>query len=261
MDKKLSILLIEDDPAACAEFISLIQSNERFSLVEVTNNATRAVEYVRDCLPDVVILDLELHLGVGNGILFLRDIRQLSLPKTPYILVTTNNSSQTTYDYIRQLGVDFIMSKHQQDYSSAAAVEFLNMMKDIILEKSNRQAPQAELLITPEQKEKNLARRICAELDVIGISPKAVGYQYLVDAIQIALRDGKGSVCNKVGQKYGKTTASVERAMQNAINRTWRSSDTADLLQHYTAPIHSEKGVPTITEFIFYYAQKLKLEY
>ena len=52
-----------------------------------------------------------------------------------------------------------------------------------------------------------------------------------------------------------------ERAMQNAIHRAWKKADIEDLLKHYTAKVNSEKGCPTITEFICYYANKLKYEF
>ena len=38
-------------------------------------------------------------------------------------------------------------------------------------------------------------------------------------------------------------------------------TDIEDLLKHYTAKVNSEKGCPTITEFICYYANKLKYEF
>lgn len=63
-----------------------------------------------------------------------------------------------------------------------------------------------------------------------------------------------------LGEKYKKSDASIERAMQNAINRAWRTSDIDDLLTYYTARIQSQKGVPTIMEFIFYYANKIHIQ-
>lgn len=255
----LSVLLVEDDPVACEAFVSLFDQNDAFRLVDVTNNSFKAVEIARDCLPDIVILDLELHQGRGTGLLFLRDLKQEVLSKQPYILVTTNNTSTTTYDYVRQMGVDFIMSKHQEDYSVKGAVEFLAMMKDIILDKS-RQAC-LEPMTTPEQRNKRLMQRIASELNLIGVSPKAIGYRYLQEAILLAVQGEKGNLSSKVGQKLGKTTSSVERAMQNAINRAWSATDPEDLLVHYTARISSDRGVPTLTEFIYFYANKLKLEY
>ena len=65
-------------------------------------------------------------------------------------------------------------------------------------------------------------------------------------------------ICNEVAKKYGKTSASVERAMQNAIDHAWKTTDTTTLETHYTAYISPKKGNPTITEFIYYYADKAK---
>ena len=255
MSSRLKILLVEDDQKACSEIINIIDSTEDIELTGVTNNSTKAIEYLKDYLPDAVILDLELHQGYGNGIMFLQEMKNSSLSKVPYILITTNNTSSVTYDYARQLGADFIMSKHQPDYSEKGVVDFLVMMKDIILNRvKNSTGQETE---SPAQSSKRLTRRIFTELDLIGVSQKAVGHKYLVDAIQIVMGEPVSNICNIIGKKYSKTPASVERAMQNAINRTWRTSDIDDLLFYYTAKINSDRGVPTITEFIYYYANKL----
>lgn len=60
--------------------------------------------------------------------------------------------------------------------------------------------------------------------------------------------------------KLQKSTASVERAMQNAINRAWSNGNPEDLARNYTAVINYERGVPTLTEFIYHYASKFKNE-
>ena len=41
------------------------------NLVGITNNSDEALEMVQAFLPDVVLLDLELHQGGGNGLLLL----------------------------------------------------------------------------------------------------------------------------------------------------------------------------------------------
>ena len=219
------------------------------------------MEYIRDYVPDAMILDLELHFGSGSGLQLLNDMQTLKIPYPPYILITTNNSSTTTYEYARQLGADYIMYKHQQDYSPANVIEFLGMMKNVIQNRTPPAHAGATFEEPPIDREKRIMRRITSELNLIGISTKAVGYQYLVDAILLVIKQPTPKLCTIIGEKYGKTESSVERAMQNAICRAWRSSDIDDLLCHYTARIKSDKGVPTLTEFIYYYANKLKLEY
>ena len=188
----LRVLLVEDDATSCMEINDYISRLDDVTLVASTNNASTAIEYMEKFLPDAVILDLELHQGGGDGLFFLAQLQQLELSKHPYILVTTNNSSNITYESARQLGADFILAKYQENYSAQYVVEFLRIMKKVL------------------------------------------------------------------GEKYKKTDASIERAMQNAINRAWRTSDIDDLLTYYTARIHSQKGVPTIMEFIFYYANKIQ---
>jgi hypothetical protein len=212
-------------------------------------------------LPEAVILDLELHKGKGNGLLFLNQLRQLDLPFYPYILITTNNSSAVTYEYARETGADFIMAKHQPGYSSKGVVEFLRMLKHVIFSKIESVAPEHKTAESPEQRITRIARQINLELNYVGVSPKHIGYKYLTDAILLVIDRPRSNLCAVVGAKYGKTEESVERAMQNAIDKAWRVCDVDDLLEHYTARINSEKGIPTITEFVCYYANKVKNEY
>ena len=103
-----------------------------------------------------------------------------------------------------------------------------------------------------------MIQQVQHELNLIGISPKVVGYKYLTDAIVLTIQQTDANLYRALGEKYKKSDASIQRAMQNAINRTWRISDPDDLLTYYTARISSEKGCPTIMEFIFYYATKLR---
>ena len=256
MNRNLKILLVEDDQEICKEIIDYINTISDTTLVGVTNNSDKAVEYLSLQSPDAVILDLELNEGTGSGIKFLQDCKYAA-NTLPYILVTTNNSSRITYDIVRKLGADYIMSKHQNDYTAATPVDFLRSLSDILISRNiqNSVAPSKE---DEEQRKLRTKRKIAYELDKIGISQKAVGYNYLIDAIFIISNESKPNVCNEVAKIHSKSESSVERAMQNAINRAWKTSDIEDLLVNYTAKIRSEKGVPTLTEFIYFYANKIK---
>ena len=261
MDKPLTVLLVEDDQEDCKSFVRLVDSMEDIRLIGVTNDETKALEYVKDHLPDAVILDLELHKGKGNGIAFLSALKLMNIKLMPYILVTTNNISRVTHNRVRQEGADFIMVKCQEDYSTSNVLEFLRSLKKTIHE-SKKKLQQRNGFVdeSPHDINKRLEKRVTAEIDQIGISPKALGRSYLIDAI-MHRADGQHGQAAVIAKKYGKTEASVERAMQNAINKAWITMQPDDLLLHYTARIHSDKGVPTVTEFVYYYANKLKIEY
>ena len=258
MERNLNILLVEDDVDACTRFKAYVDITPGISLVDVTNNSYHALELVNQLHPDVVILDLELNYGKGNGLQFLHSLKTTDIPFKPYVLITTNNSSNITYDYARQYGADFIMAKHQEDYSEAHVIDFLIMIKESIQKSINKQnlickAPEPAI-----QYEKHTKKRIAMELDKVGISPKANGYQYLIDTIFLLVTDQDNNIYTTVGQMHSKTASSVERAMQNAINKAWCTTDIDDLLCNYTAKISPEKGIPTLTEFLYYYMHRIK---
>lgn len=261
LEKRLSVLLVEDDERACKDIKNYIDTLDDLELIGITNNSGKAIEYMKDFMPDAIILDLELHQGSGNGLLFLDEVKHLDLYNNPYILITTNNTSAITYEYARQSGADFIMAKHQTDYSSKNAVDFLRIMKETIFSKKINLSPEHNTIESPDQKSKRILRKINQEMEYIGVSPKAIGYKYLVEAIQLIIDKPTYNMSAVIGSKYGKTDFSVERAMQNAINKAWRTSDINDLTEHYKAKVNSEKGVPTLTEFIYYYANKIKNQY
>jgi DNA-binding NarL/FixJ family response regulator len=259
MERKLTILLVEDDKNACQEIINYAETVDDVQIQNTTDNSTEALQMVQSGLPDAVILDLELHLGGGNGLLFLDGLKRLELPFNPYILVTTNNSSIITLEQARRMGADFILAKYESEYSAQYVIEFLRMMKATILSAASSSAGTSNVE-SEDQRNHRLLQRIQRELDLIGISPKAIGYQYLTDAILLTYHDPAPNLCRRLSEKYHKSDVSIERAIQNAINRAWRISDPEDLLTYYTARIRSDKGVPTMMEFVHYYVKKLKLE-
>ena len=261
MEKLLTVLLVEDDREECEEFVGILDSIEDIRLIGVTSNEKEALEHVKDHLPDAVILDLELHRGSGNGISFLESLGKMKMKPSPYILVTTHNISRITHDRVRHLGADFVMVKSQEDYSAESVIEFLKSHKQLIHDlRKKMQSKPDYVKVSPSDKRKRLEVRIAAEINNIGISPRADGRTYLIEAI-IHRIGGESDFIVDIAKKHGKTYAGVQRAMQNAINRAWSIMHPDDLMKYYTARVNSDKGVPTNMEFIYYYANKLKDEY
>lgn len=258
MEKELSIVLLEDDPQACREMMECIDASDDLRLVGVTNHTAQALELIREYLPDVLILDLELPQGGGNGLLLLSEMRASGLSRVPYILITTNNSSAITYESARNLGADFIFCKHQQDYSARQVVTFLQTVRNTTQNWTAEPASAQQSDESPQLCDKRVRQRISEELNRIGVSSKVFGYLYLQDAIQIVMQAPTPNLHSIIGARYGKTGSSVDRAMQTAIARAWRKTPIDILQSQYTAHINPEKGVPTNMEFISYYANKLK---
>jgi DNA-binding NarL/FixJ family response regulator len=127
-DKILKVLLIEDEPDECAAIGRVIDNTSGIRLVGITNSIEKAFSDVKDCLPDAVILDIELQKGEGDGINFMERLAAADVVR-PFVLVTTGNTSKLIQERVRELGADFIISKSQEKYSAEYVVNFLMSMK------------------------------------------------------------------------------------------------------------------------------------
>ncbi len=255
----LSVLIIEDDPNTCSSFIQHANSMDNIHIIDIVDDATIAINLIKFHHPDAIILDLELHLGGGTGLDILKALNTFSLPYRPYVLITTNNSSITTHNYARKLGADFILTKQQRGYSEKSALSFLqDMICDIKDFQHNNLQPDSSYHESNPLMHNYIQQCVMEELNLIGINPKFIGYKYLQDAITMTIKSSDVNFYKEIAQKYKRAENSIERAMRYAIDNAWKTSDIDDLLRHYTAKISSERGVPTVMEFISYYALKIK---
>ena len=258
MERELNILIIEDDEKVCRCFKNYAETMDKLSIVECTDDAYKGIELLQEYFPDVIILDLELDKGKGNGIDFLNNLDKLELPYKPFVVVTTNNSSEMTKGIVGTMGVDFYFSKHQKDYSEKGVLQFLETMKTRIQDMIKREDKDYELTESVKHREKRIRAFIVSELEKVGISPKAVGYKYLISAISLLVDGEERSLPIVIGEMYGKSSPSVERAMQHAIDRAWKVNDPDELFKYYTARVSTGRGAPTVTEFVYYYANKIE---
>ena len=256
MANKLIVLLIEDDLMACAEIERHFETLDDMVLIQKTNDINKALAMVCSFLPNVILLDLELHQGSGNGLIFLNKLNDLKINHSPYIIVTTQNMSEVTLEQARLLGADFILTKYEDCYSPAYIAETIRIMHGAILRKNTSISQMPDL--SPAQTENLIERRIQREMDLIGINPKNKGYYYLVDSIYNYMGNPNANLSRDLVDKYHKSEKSIERAMQNAIKRAWDTNDIEILLRYYTARIRPDKGFPTLMEFVCYYATKIK---
>lgn len=276
MKEKIKILILEDDAEDRSRFEQCAKDREDIAIIGCTADAANALKLAQKQNPDAIIIDLELHYGIGNGLQFLSDLEKLHNANSPFLLVTTNNSSRTTHEAARSLGADFILTKYEKDYSASYVLDFLKMMHatihnasekkvatnpplpKVLPNKNSAHKDNKDYISVYDVPESELIKFIREELLRIGISPKAVGFEYLADAVLIKLKDNNANIYTILGPKYKKSDPSIERAMQYSINRAWRTGDPDELIILYTARINSDRGVPTIMEFVYFYVSKTR---
>ena len=254
MKSKIKLILVEDNEQERNIFENAINKRNDILLLASTNSSNKALELVKNSLPDAIILDLELHDGAGSGFDFLSNLENLNLEYTPLILVTTNFSSNIIFDKLHRDFSALVFYKKQIDYSPKLILDNIALL----CEKPDDFAKKS--MISFEEKDNVIRDEINKKLDLIGISYKLKGRDYIFDGIYYSLTNPNStmSVFEYLSNHYKISTKGIYRAMDTAINRAWNTSAIEDLRLHYTAPINIHTCVPTPSEFISYYVTKLK---
>ena len=118
-----------------------------------------------------------------------------------------------------------------------------------------------------EYMEQNLENDVTQMLHEIGIPAHIKGYQYLRDAIAMAVADQDmlTSVTKvlypTIAKNHQTTPSRVERAIRHAIEVAWSRGkmDTINDIFGYT--VSNGKGKPTNSEFIALISDKIRLDY
>ena len=103
-------------------------------------------------------------------------------------------------------------------------------------------------------------------INPIGVPAHIKGYQYLREAIIIAVNDM--DVINaitkvlypQVAKTFQTTPSRVERAIRHAIEVAWDRGDLDTLQRFFGYTVSNTKGKPTNSEFIALIADKLSLQ-
>lgn len=261
-DKPMSILLIEDDEVECERFKSYVETTQNTKLIGITNSSDEGLELFKTYVPEAVIVDIELHKGQGSGLEFIENAKKCMNDFRPIIVVTTNASSTILYNKLHDDGVDLVFYKKQQDYSPKLIVSTLLSLRKTLYKFNVSEKRQEMPVESTADRNTKISNKIDTELDLIGISSHLKGRKYLHDAIMYLIKaeeeNAGETVFNYLASLYKRTSSSVSRVMQTAINYAWRTSSPDDLEIHYTAIVDYNTGVPNPTQFIYYYAKKIK---
>ena len=243
MESQIKILLVDANETFTAQLSSVLGQNPAFDVVGAANDGECAVELLHREQPDVLIMDL--LLPKLDGISVLKEAS--SLPK-----VLTGFLTDYAAQAAEKLGVRYFISKPCNLQTVAERV-----LEIVAAERADkkpfRQEAQVEALVT-------------SIIHEIGVPAHVKGYQYLREAILIAVDDM--DVINaitkvlypQVAKTFSTTPSRVERAIRHAIELAWDRGDLETLQKFFGYTVSNTKGKPTNSEFIALIADKLQLQ-
>ena len=178
--------------------------------------------------------------------------RLKELPQPPLVLVLSAFLHEGLVQEVSAHGADYLMVK------PCRAVTVLERCRQLAMGTE----PQAELSAAEE----SLEVRVTSIIHEIGVPAHIKGYQYLREAIRLAVEDME--VINAVtkvlyptvAKKFSTTPSRVERAIRHAIEVAWDRGDLETLQKYFGYTVSNAKGKPTNSEFIAMIADRLQLQ-
>ena len=178
-----------------------------------------------------------------------------ALPERPRLLVLSSFARGNVAELAAAHGADYYMMKPCRIPTVVERVRQL----------AARSQPSGG---TPEDSAEgeSLESQVTSIIHEIGVPAHIKGYQYLREAILMAMEDPEyiNAVTKRlypdIAQKDNATPSRVERAIRHAIEVAWDRGDVDTLNRYFGYTIHNMRGKPTNSEFIAMIADKMRLD-
>ena len=218
-----------------------------FQVVGETGDGAELMRMVQRNQPDAVVMDMVLTGGM-DGMDVLDALARLT--ERPRVLILSSYIKGSVVDAAAAKGADFFLSKPCR---ITAVGERLRQVMT-----SGGEEPE-------EDQSANLESQVTAIIHEVGVPAHIKGYQYLREAIIIAVNDM--DVINavtkvlypEVAKRFNTTPSRVERAIRHAIEVAWDRGDLETLQKYFGYTVSNTKGKPTNSEFIAMIADRLML--
>lgn len=243
MSLKYRVVIVDDNQSLTYIVRDNLEQTSQFEVVGIAHNGEDGIKLIHQERPDLVILDIIMPQVDGLGVLeHFKDekhIHFMVLSAIGHDLVTKRAVS---------LGALYYMIKPFDVHVLVERIQGLIMGK--------------EQAVAISEDQEHLRTLVFDEINHIGVPMHVKGYQYLVDAVVLALHDDyksikiTKSVYPKLAELNQTTAISVERAIRNAIDLTLSRKDNFIIRQYFNNEMFNNKI--TNKEFIIRIANAVK---
>ena len=250
MEHATTVLIADSTEDFANALAAALQRSEGFQVVGTAGDGEQAIRMIGERKPDVLVLDM--MLSKQDGISVLKAIS--GMERRPVTLATSAFLTEYVSSAAASLGVRYLMLK---PCDMTALVERLEEIR----------GGESLRYPAPRRADKtSIESMVTSIIHEIGVPAHIKGYQYLWEAIIIAVNDM--DVINaitkvlypQVAKTFQTTPSRVERAIRHAIEVAWDRGDLDTLQRFFGYTVSNTKGKPTNSEFIALIADKLQLQ-
>ena len=249
MEKLYRVMLANSSEDYSVTLSATLKQSDRYAVVGYANDGVRASEMLREVKPEILVVDMMLPQADGISVIKTAN----AMEKKPMLLVLADFMTEFVSTLLVSLGVQYVLLK---PCPSRAVLERLDEMRGAM----QQHKPYGR------SRDADVEAMVTSMIHEIGVPAHIKGYQYLREAIIIAVKDME--VINaitkvlypQVAKTFATTPSRVERAIRHAIEVAWDRGDLETLQRFFGYTVSNTKGKPTNSEFIALIADKLQLQ-
>ena len=228
-------------------FAAAVENEPDIQIIGQTGDGEELLRLTQSLQPDAIVM--EMVLTSLDGLEVLDELAKLE--HRPRVVILSSYIRGNVAEIAGAKGADYYLTKPCRASTVCERI---------------RQVTSAAGL-DPEGEEDTLSMetQITAIIHDVGVPAHIKGYQYLREAILIAVEDI--DVINavtkvlypEVAKRFGTTASRVERAIRHAIEVAWDRGDIEVLNSYFGYTVNALRGKPTNSEFIAMIADRMSL--
>ncbi len=256
MEKKLRVILADTGEHFGQPCAAVLRAHGiETDLVE--KDGRKLIERISALRPDAVVMDFFLPQVDAVGVI--QSMKAMHLQTQPVMMVMSAFDNANLEREAMAAGADYFLLKPFDNEGLAQRLLSLCARREKPAGRGGRRDVAAFM-------QDDLEIQVTDIIHQIGVPAHIKGYQYLRDAILMAIADeeiinaGTKRLYPSVAQKHGTTPSRVERAIRHAIEVAWDRGDVDVLNSYFGYTIHTGRGKPTNSEFIAMISDKFRLQ-
>lgn len=249
-----NILIVEDNALMLNIIKTALEKCEDVNIVDCATNGIDGIEKIKQHNPDIVILDL--IMPGSDGFTIMKQVRKFN-KECKFLVISSLNQDQFVSKAFQEGASYYIMKPFDSEL-------LIDRIHDLIKIKPSKNNFSVET--NPKEKNGQINELLTTYLISLGIHSNIKGYQYLKDAIKLAINQPEvitkitKDLYPTVAKENNSSSSKVERAIRNAIEIAWNKGKVENINSLFGMQLYSKYERPTNGEFIALMADKILLE-
>ena len=265
MHSKITVTIADDNQEFAKMICKYLNNEEDIEVVGISNDGKEALDMILSKEPDVALLDVIMPHVDGIGVL--EKLFSIPIKKRPKCIMLSAVGQDSITQKAIAIGAEYYMVKpFDLEVLVKRIREIHEGYKNVGQNVTVKEIKSPYIVVSTTKTPESLEAQITNVIHEVGVPAHIKGYQYLREAITLAVNDI--DIINSItkmlyptlARKFKTTPSRVERAIRHAIEVAWTRGKLDVNNSMFGNTISVNKGKPTNSEFIAMIADKLRLE-